>query len=87
MNFASSPAEANLLGKRLENESVEDEELRKTFERADLNNFQLNEEKVKNEKQNQFVQVATIRRKTQQSNVSKEETLPPKQSSDQIMNN
>jgi hypothetical protein len=39
MNFASSPAEANLLGKRLENESVEDEELRKTFERADLNNF------------------------------------------------
>jgi len=31
--------EANLLGKRLDNEVIEDEELRKTFERADLNNF------------------------------------------------
>jgi hypothetical protein len=39
MSFASSPAEANLLGKRKENEAVEDEELRKVFERADLNNF------------------------------------------------
>lgn len=52
MTFASSPVEANLLGKRLDNEAVESEDLRKVFERADLNNFQLNEEKVKNEKQN-----------------------------------
>jgi len=39
MTFASSPVEANLLGKRLDNEAVESEDLRKVFERADLNNF------------------------------------------------
>jgi len=39
LTMATSPAEANLLGKRIDNEAIEDEELRKTFERADLNNF------------------------------------------------
>ena len=50
LNFASAPAESNLIGKRLANEEIEDETVRQTMIKSDCVNFKMMESQVSQQK-------------------------------------